>query len=69
MPTHYIQSSRQAVDVICTEKARRFFLQIPRNVRTQAMITNIRSYLYKYDLHVKMADAKYENRKVIVVTK
>lgn len=69
MPTHYIQTSRQAVDVICTETARRFFLQIPHNVRTQAMITNIRSYLYKYDLHVKLRDAKFENRKVIMVVK
>ncbi len=69
MTIFYIQSSRQAVDIICNETMKRFYLQIPNNVKLQTMISNIRSMLYKYDLHVKMADAKYENRKVIMVTK
>lgn len=69
MPTHYIQSSRQAVDIICNETMKRFYLQIPNNVILQTMIGNIRSMLYKYDLHVKLRDAKFENRKVIMVVK
>lgn len=69
MTTFYIQSSRQAVDIICEKPLKRFYLQIPNNVILQTMIGNIRSMLYKYDLHVQLRDAKFEGRKVIMVVK